>query len=105
MAWNHLLAENTGLGKQTLFEFKYVPALNRLTRPGEQKSYLFKRPGIEVLSYLGLLSAFASVATVCIGVSLVTARLFPKSRGVAAALARSLQGRLALLSKSIGSSK
>ncbi|PLN86497.1 hypothetical protein BDW42DRAFT_158598 [Aspergillus taichungensis] len=98
MAWNHLLSEGTGLGKQTLFEFKYVPALNRLTLPGQQKSYIFKRPGIEMLSYLGLFSAFASATSICIGVALVTARLFPKSRGVAAALAQSLQGHLALLS-------
>lgn len=50
--------ENNGLGKETFFDFKYIPTLRGMTRQGQRKSYTFKRPGVELLSYMGLVSAF-----------------------------------------------
>ncbi len=60
--------EKKGLGKKSVFDFKYIPALKRTTRPGRPTTYRFKRPGIEVLSYFGLLAAF--VLPVCLGSAL-----------------------------------
>lgn len=55
---NYLMDENIGLGKETVFDFKYIPTLGRMTRAGKRKIYSIKRPGVELLSYLGLISAF-----------------------------------------------
>jgi hypothetical protein len=69
--------ENSGLGKESVFEFKHVPTLKRMTREGQRKSYTFKRPGAEVISYLGLASAFAAVLLFGAGVYLVLMRVWP----------------------------
>lgn len=73
--WDHLMDEKEGLGKETIFDFKYVPSLNRTTKEGQRKTYLLKRPGIEVLSYMGLLAAFGSVATLSTGLYLAAAKV------------------------------
>ncbi|KAB8263683.1 hypothetical protein BDV32DRAFT_119013 [Aspergillus pseudonomiae] len=82
MMWSHLMDEKEGLGKETVFDFKYVPSLKRTTREGERKIYLLKRPGIEVLSYLGLLTAFGGVATISTGIYLAAARILIGSQAV-----------------------
>lgn len=66
--WKSIMDEKKGLGKKSVFDFKYIPALKRTTRPGKPMTYRFKRPGIEVLSYLGLLAAF--VLPVCLAVGI-----------------------------------
>ncbi|KAL2862356.1 oxygenase MpaB family protein [Aspergillus lucknowensis] len=78
--WKHLMDEKDGLGKETVFDFKYVPGLKRRTRLGERKKYFFKKPGIEILSYLGLLSAFGFAATFSTGLYFVITRAFPQTR-------------------------
>jgi hypothetical protein len=66
-AWKYLMDEKSGLGKESIFDFKYIPTLRRTTREGQRKTYTFKRPGIELLSYFGLASAFMMVS--CFGVA------------------------------------
>ncbi|KAE8367032.1 hypothetical protein BDV27DRAFT_170297 [Aspergillus caelatus] len=75
MMWDHLMDDKEGLGKETIFDFKYVPSLNRTTKEGQRKNYMLKRPGIEVLSYMGLLAAFGSVATLSTGLYLAAAKV------------------------------
>ncbi|KAG8424882.1 hypothetical protein J3458_001638 [Metarhizium acridum] len=48
VTWDYLMGESGGLGKETLFDFKYMPSLGRTTCPGQRKSYTFKRPVIVV---------------------------------------------------------
>jgi hypothetical protein len=54
-----IMDEKIGLGKESRFEFKYVPTLTRTTRLGERRSARFERPGVETLAQLGLLAAFS----------------------------------------------
>ncbi|KAF9890523.1 hypothetical protein FE257_005928 [Aspergillus nanangensis] len=82
MFWKTLMDEKTGIGKETIFDFKYIPSLKRMTRPGEWKNYSFKRPGVEILSYLGLLSAFAVVVGVSASLYIVITGAFPESRAL-----------------------
>ncbi|KAJ5165618.1 uncharacterized protein N7500_007448 [Penicillium coprophilum] len=65
--YRFILNEKTGLGKESRFEFKYVPTLDRTTHLGQRRSTHFKRPGIENLAQLGLLGAFIVVATLSLG--------------------------------------
>jgi hypothetical protein len=89
--------EKDGLGKETVFDFKYIPSLKGKTRLGDRKRYLFKKPGVEVLSYLGLLSAFASAAAFSTGLYLVITRAFPQTQIVLPTLVQILRERLSML--------
>jgi hypothetical protein len=95
--WKHLMDEKEGLGKETVFDFKYIPSLKGKTRLGDRKRYFFKKPGVEVLSYLGLLSAFASAATFSTGLYLVVTKAFPQTQVVLPTLLQILRERLATL--------
>jgi hypothetical protein len=97
MFWKHLMDEKEGLGKETVFDFKYIPTLKRRTRLGERKRYFFKKPGVEILSYLGLLSAFATTVGFSTGLYLVITGAFPETRVVIPSLLRALRDRLAIL--------
>lgn len=68
LSFTYLMNENIGLGKATVFDFKYIPTLGRMTRAGKRKVYSIKRPGVELLSYLGLISAL--MVAISIGASL-----------------------------------
>jgi hypothetical protein len=74
--YKQLLDEKNGLGKETRFEFKYMPTLTRRTRLGERRTIKYERPGIESLARLGLLAAFAAVATLGMGF-VFAARMIP----------------------------
>jgi hypothetical protein len=89
--------EKDGLGKETVFDFKYIPSLKGKTRLGDRKKYLFKKPGVEVLSYLGLLSAFASAATFTTGLYLVIIKAFPQTQVFLPTLLKLFRERLAAL--------
>jgi hypothetical protein len=89
--------EKEGLGKETVFDFKYIPSLKGKTRLGDRKRYFFKKPGVEVLSYLGLLSAFASAATFSTGLYIVVTKAFPQTQVVLPTLLQILRERLATL--------
>ncbi|KAL3452035.1 hypothetical protein BJX65DRAFT_303749 [Aspergillus insuetus] len=95
--WKHLMDEKEGLGKETVFDFKYIPSLKGKTRLGDRKRYFFKKPGVEVLSYLGLLSAFASAATFSTGLYLVLTKAFPQTQVVLPTLLQILRERLTTL--------
>ncbi|BAE56627.1 unnamed protein product [Aspergillus oryzae RIB40] len=82
MMWKGLMDEKHGLGKETIFDFKFVPSLNRTTHEGKRKSYRFKRPGLEVLSYMGLLTAFGSVAALSTALYLAAAKVLLGSQVV-----------------------
>lgn len=74
-----IMDEKTGLGKESRFEFKYVPTLARTTRVGERRSTKFERPGVENLARLGLLAALTGV--VALGMSLIfAARVLPANQ-------------------------
>ncbi|KAJ5575571.1 hypothetical protein N7535_002497 [Penicillium sp. DV-2018c] len=74
--YKQLLDEKNGLGKETRFEFKYMPTLTRRTRLGERRTIKYERPGIESIARLGLLAAFAAVATLSMGF-IFAARMIP----------------------------
>ncbi|KAL4919833.1 hypothetical protein BDW62DRAFT_34811 [Aspergillus aurantiobrunneus] len=95
MFWKHLMDEKEGLGKESIFDFKYLPSLKRRTRLGDRKRYFFKKPGVEVLSYLGLFSAFATAAGLSTGFYLLVTRAFPETRVVLPSLVQLLRDRLA----------
>ncbi|KAL4821398.1 hypothetical protein BDW67DRAFT_180099 [Aspergillus spinulosporus] len=97
MFWKHLMDEKEGLGKETVFDFKYIPTLKRRTRLGERKRYFFKKPGVEILSYLGLLSAFATTVGLSTGLYLIITGAFPETREVIPSLLQALRDRLAIL--------
>ncbi|KAJ5134804.1 hypothetical protein N7526_006169 [Penicillium atrosanguineum] len=65
-----IMDEKIGLGKESRFEFKYVPTLTRTTRLGERRSTKFERPGVETLARLGLLAAFTGVVALGLGLIL-----------------------------------
>ncbi|KAL5338636.1 hypothetical protein BJX70DRAFT_408632 [Aspergillus crustosus] len=92
--WTHLMDEKDGLGKETVFDFKYIPSLKGKTRLGERKSYFFKKPGVEILSYLGLLSALVSAAGTATGLYFLITRLVPQIQGLLPRVVR-LEERLA----------
>lgn len=52
--WETVMDRNEGLGEEFNFHFKCIPSLKLHTRLGKRKRYFFRRPGLEILSYLGL---------------------------------------------------
>lgn len=60
--------KDTGLGEETLFEFKHIPKLTRTTRLGRRRNSTAAKPGIETLARLGLFSAIGAVAVICFSV-------------------------------------
>ncbi|KAL4936612.1 hypothetical protein BDV06DRAFT_233253 [Aspergillus oleicola] len=95
MFWKHLMDPNEGLGKETVFDFKYIPTLKRRTTLGDRKRYFFKKPGVEILSYFGLLTAFSMAAGLGTGVWFVLTRAFPEVRGGVLGLLHGVRERLA----------
>lgn len=74
-----LMDEQLGLGRESHFEFKYLPTLTGTTRLGQRRSTKLERPGLESLGHLGLLTAFGVVVT--LGIALVfAAKLIPSDR-------------------------
>ncbi|KAJ5266596.1 hypothetical protein N7478_009404 [Penicillium angulare] len=59
-----------GLGRESRFDFKYIPTLTRTTRLGERRTIKFERPGIENLARLGLLAALTAVVALGMGLML-----------------------------------
>lgn len=59
--------EKINLQRESPFNFKYIPTLTRTTRLGQSRATKFKRPGIQSLAGLGLVTAFAVTATFGIG--------------------------------------
>ncbi|KAL4966222.1 oxygenase MpaB family protein [Aspergillus stella-maris] len=74
----HLMDPNKGLGKETVFDFKYIPTLKWRTILGDGNRYFFKKPGVKILSYFGLLTAFSMAAGAGAGVYFVLGRFFPE---------------------------
>ncbi|KAL4794536.1 hypothetical protein BDV19DRAFT_390142 [Aspergillus venezuelensis] len=95
--WKHLMDPNEGLGKETVFDFKYIPTLKRRTILGDRKRYLFKKPGVEILSYFGLFTASSMAAGVGAGAWLVLGRIFPEVKEVFPSLFKVMGDRLASL--------
>ncbi|KAK2797703.1 hypothetical protein FQN51_008281 [Onygenales sp. PD_10] len=62
--WQMILDEKVGLGKESKFDFKYVPGYNTTTERGPVENRQNKGFGIELLSLLGLASATATAAAV-----------------------------------------
>lgn len=58
--------KDTGLGEETLFEFKHIPKLTRTTRLGKRRISTPAEPGIETLARLGLFSTIGAVAVLCL---------------------------------------
>lgn len=73
-----ILDEKMGLGKESHFEFKYVPTLTRTTRLGQRRSTKFERPGVESVARLGLFVAFTGIITLCLGL-LFAVRVLPSN--------------------------
>lgn len=88
--------ETEGLGKETVFDFRYIPAPKRRTRLGDRRKYFFKKPGVEILSYLGLFSASAVAAGLSTALYFVVTRAFPETRSVFHGLIEALRQRLAI---------
>jgi hypothetical protein len=74
-----IIDEKIGLGKESRFEFKYVPTLTRTTRLGERRSTKFERSGVETLARLGLLAAFTGVVALGLGL-IFAARILPTNQ-------------------------
>ncbi|KAL4802368.1 hypothetical protein BDV18DRAFT_164190 [Aspergillus unguis] len=92
--WKHLMDEKEGLGKETVFDFKYIPTLKRRTRLGDRKRYFFKRPGVEMLSYFGLLLALAMATGLSTGLYFLI-RAVPQTQ--ATPVLKALQESLAVV--------
>lgn len=64
-----------GLGKETFFEFKYIPSYTRTTRLGKRKNLEPQKSGIETVGKIGLgVAAFffaVSVGGFAIGMKLL----------------------------------
>ncbi|KAJ5925385.1 hypothetical protein N7454_008024 [Penicillium verhagenii] len=74
-----ILDEKMGLGRESRFDFKYVPTLARTTRLGQRRTTKFERPGVETLARLGLLTALTAV--VALGMGLIfAARVIPSNQ-------------------------
>ncbi|OJJ32811.1 hypothetical protein ASPWEDRAFT_114436 [Aspergillus wentii DTO 134E9] len=52
-----IITNKEGLGRETLFEFKYVPFLTRTTRLGKRRVSTTSKPGIEYLAHIGIFGA------------------------------------------------
>lgn len=74
-----LLDEKMGLGRESRFDFKYVPTLTRTTRLGQRRTTKFEKPGVEALARLGLLAALTAVMTLGIGLVFVF-RVMPSTQ-------------------------
>ncbi|KAJ6107236.1 hypothetical protein N7523_008559 [Penicillium sp. IBT 18751x] len=74
-----ILDEKIGLGKESRFEFKYVPTLTRTTRLGERRSTKYERAGVETLARLGLLAAFTGILALGLGL-IFAARVLPTNQ-------------------------
>ncbi|KAJ5547768.1 hypothetical protein N7513_005002 [Penicillium frequentans] len=74
-----LLDEKIGLGRESRFEFKYVPTLARTTRLGQRRSTKFERSGVETVARLGLLAAFTAVVTLSMGL-IFAVRVIPSNQ-------------------------
>lgn len=57
--------KDTGLGGETMFEFKHVPRLTRTTHLGKRRTSKPAKQGIETLGYLGLFGTVATVGALC----------------------------------------
>jgi hypothetical protein len=74
-----ILDEKMGLGRESRFDFKYVPTLARTTRLGQRRSTKFEKPGVETLARLGLLAALTAVVTLGLGL-IFAARVIPSNQ-------------------------
>jgi len=74
-----ILDEKIGLGRESRFDFKYVPTLARTTRLGQRRSTKFERSGVETVARLGLLAALTAVLTLAM-VLIFAARVIPSNR-------------------------
>lgn len=74
-----LLDEKMGLGRESRFEFKYVPSLTRTTRLGQRRQTKFEKPGVEVVARLGLLAALTGVLATILGI-LFAVRALPSNQ-------------------------
>ncbi|KAJ5222095.1 uncharacterized protein N7469_010982 [Penicillium citrinum] len=74
-----LLDEKMGLGRESRFEFKYVPSLTRTTRLGQRRQTKFEKPGVEVVARLGLLAALTGVMAFLLGI-LFAVRALPSNQ-------------------------
>lgn len=54
--------KDTGLGGQTLFEFKHIPKLTRTTRLGKRRISTPEKHGLETLALIGLFGAAGAIA-------------------------------------------
>ncbi|KAL4931623.1 oxygenase MpaB family protein [Aspergillus undulatus] len=95
MFWKHLMDKDEGLGKATVFDFKYIPSLKRMTRLGDRKKYFFKKPGVEILSYFGLFTAFATTAGLSTGFYFLVTKMFSVTQGALPSLVQVMRDRLA----------
>lgn len=59
--------DKIGLGKETLFEFKYVPNYSRTTRLGKRKISKPEKRGIEMVGKIGLFAAIVAVTIIGLG--------------------------------------
>lgn len=57
--------KDTGLGGETMFEFKHVPKISRTTRLGKRTASKPAKQGIETLGHMGLFGTVAAVAVLC----------------------------------------
>ncbi|KAJ5651026.1 uncharacterized protein N7484_004749 [Penicillium longicatenatum] len=74
-----ILDEKMGLGRESRFDFKYVPTLARTTRLGQRRSTKFEKPGVETLARLGLLAALTAMVTLGLGL-IFAARVIPSNQ-------------------------
>ena len=61
--YNMTTSKNIGLGKETLFEFKYIPSYSRTTHPGKRKMTSPASKGLESLGTFGIFIAIVTLAS------------------------------------------
>ncbi|KAJ5646316.1 hypothetical protein N7490_002688 [Penicillium lividum] len=74
-----ILDEKIGLGRESHFDFKYIPTLTRTTRLGQRRTTKFERRGVESLARLGLLAALSALLTLGLGL-IFAVRVIPSSQ-------------------------
>ncbi|RJE24341.1 hypothetical protein PHISCL_03346 [Aspergillus sclerotialis] len=57
-----VMDKETGLGGETIFEFKHIPKLTRTTRLGKRRISTREKHGLETLALIGLFGAAGAVA-------------------------------------------
>lgn len=62
---NIVTNKETGLGGETLFEFKHIPKLTRTTRLGRRRASTPSKYGIEDLARIGLFGAVGAIGVIC----------------------------------------